>query len=210
MTEKSPQRTVKLLIFHNSALHSGALIIHSEEWALASFLAKLSSSATGRNRNCGGAAGEGEVGTEISAHTVNMLTHQHAMDAEPRSALGCLVDPIWINSYHETVRDETVRMLGEDMATRILRGANNKINNWCRITVVVFCSLPFPRLNVELFHSLGNTGIKRLLYARAAFQYLCSVHRPVQGDNDAWATAYGVFNADFPSKPGVGESRNMP
>ncbi len=54
----------------------------------------------------GRAAGEGEVGMETSAHTVNMLTHQHAMHAEPRSALGCLVDPIRINSYHGTVSDE--------------------------------------------------------------------------------------------------------
>ncbi|KAH8995733.1 hypothetical protein EDB92DRAFT_1814599 [Lactarius akahatsu] len=292
MAEKSPQRTVKSLIFHNSALHSGALIIHSEEWALASFLAKLSSSATGRNRNevghvthpcaskrsvgqrtmpssvvhksaqkykndsrkcehdftsgrpsreswesacceahgirigfistssgayearnrkmindsvqimtlaghfitsCdhfapspegGGAAGEGEVGTEISAHTVNMLTHQHAMDAEPRSALGCLVDPIWINSYHDTAKTWQLEYYAAS-TTRSTIGAESqswysavKQHNSRPMPFDVHgypgAGLPFPRLNVELFHSLGNAGIKRLLYARAAFQYLCT------------------------------------
>lgn len=54
----------------------------------------------------GRAAGEGEVGMETGAYIVNMLTHQHAMHAEPRSALGRLVDSIWINSYHGVVGDE--------------------------------------------------------------------------------------------------------
>jgi hypothetical protein len=54
----------------------------------------------------GTAAGEGEVGMETGAYTVKMLTHQHAMHAEPRSALGCPVASIWINSYHGVVGDE--------------------------------------------------------------------------------------------------------
>jgi hypothetical protein len=32
-----------------------------------------------------------------------MLIHQHAMHAELRSALGCLVASIWINGYHGVV-----------------------------------------------------------------------------------------------------------
>ena len=54
----------------------------------------------------GRAAGEGGVGVETGAYIVNMLTHQHAMNAEPRSALGCLVDSIRTKSYHGMARDE--------------------------------------------------------------------------------------------------------
>ena len=53
--------------------------------------------------------------------------------------------------------------------------------------------LPFPRssVTVELFHSLVGI-ISNVL------QYACVlVHRPVQGDNDAWPTEFWMLTFKF-------------
>ena len=48
-------------------LHYGALLIHSEEWLLASFLATKLNSATDRNRNWM-LQGDGEVPCDLVYH----------------------------------------------------------------------------------------------------------------------------------------------
>ncbi|KAH8993308.1 hypothetical protein EDB86DRAFT_3244181 [Lactarius hatsudake] len=199
MTEKSPQRTVKSLIFHNSALHSGALIIHSEEWALASFLAKLSSSATGRNRNDVGhvthpCASKRSVGQRTMLRSVvqNMVIHSRQMINDSAQIMTLAAHFITSCNYFAPSSPKA----GE----RRERGKSGR--RYARIP----SSLPaFERGVVpqsrEHWHQTATVCPRGVPVP---------VHRPVQGDNDAWATANGFFNADLPSKPGVGESRNMP
>ena len=54
------------------------------------------------------------------------------MRAEPRSALGRLVDSIWINSYHDMARGRTAVRMAPQEKTWKLEFSHSTLNGVCR------------------------------------------------------------------------------